>query len=345
MQIIGKVLAGSARRRPLAYAAGRATRRFASICSASGEPDLLDQENDWKNPDGASEPKAYVRYLDGIFEGMSTSGPAVDYKRQVYEMMEIKAGDSIIDIGCGTGADVVAISEILHTRTTSDDKIGKVTGVDISETMVREAQKQMSRRCRETDHKIFERVNIEFYAGNAQQLGDVIPSNSYDICRCDRSLQHMPSPKEALEEMVRISKPSVGRIVISEPDWETLVIDSPSHGRITRKIINHFTDTRVNGWMGRQLFRICNNAGLKDVAVVPMTCPITNLDFIRAAYLDKAQKIAIEAFIVTHEEAADWMAELIDLDKADQFFSTLTIYCAKGTVRSNAVFHTKPIMS
>ena len=34
----------------------------------------------------------------------------------------------------------------------------------------------------------------------------------------------MPNPKAVIDEMMRIAKPGVGRIVTSEPDWETLVI-------------------------------------------------------------------------------------------------------------------------
>ena len=67
-------------------------------------------------------------------------------------------------------------------------------------------------------------------------------------------------------------------------------MDSPSHGLITRKIINHFfTDTRVNGWMGRKLPRLFREADLMNVMVVPMTAPVIDLNFIRAAYLDKAK--------------------------------------------------------
>eukprot|EP00588_Corethron_pennatum_P026087 CAMPEP_0194319368 /NCGR_PEP_ID=MMETSP0171-20130528/15827_1 /TAXON_ID=218684 /ORGANISM="Corethron pennatum, Strain L29A3" /LENGTH=312 /DNA_ID=CAMNT_0039076557 /DNA_START=51 /DNA_END=986 /DNA_ORIENTATION=+ len=263
------------------------------------------EENEWKNPDGASDPKAYVRYLDGIFEGMSSSGPVVDYKCTVYERMDIRAGDSIADIGCGTGADVLALAELLsaETKKTTDGVWGKILGVDISDTMVREARDKVSKSRWETSEK---KVEISFHTGNAQKLGDRIPSNSFDICRSDRSLQHMPDPQAAVEEMVRISKPGIGRIVISEPDWETLVLDSPSHTRVTRKIVNHFTDTRVNGWMGRQLSRIMKTAGLVDVTILPMTCPVTELGFVRGAYLDKARKIAVEASVVTDQEASDW---------------------------------------
>jgi ubiquinone/menaquinone biosynthesis C-methylase UbiE len=298
--------------------------RSQGLASSTAENDNLSEENEWKNPDSAIDPTSYVRYLDGIFAGMKSSGPAVDYKRQVYQMMEITAGDSIIDIGCGTGADVLALSELLMKAGGG----GKVTGVDISDTMIREAQDRLKRN----DSRIFDSATIEFDTGDAQSL-IAIPSDSFHICRSDRSLQHMPSPKAAIEEMVRITKPGVGRIIVTEPDWETLVIDSPSYDQVTRKIINHFTDTRVNGWMGRQLPRLFRNAGLVDVMVVPMTAPVTNLSFIRAAYLDKARKTAVEASVVTEKEASEWMSELDDLNKAGQFFSSLTIYCVRGHVK------------
>ncbi len=51
----------------------------------------LSEEYEWKNPDSATDPASYIRYLDGVFAGMKSSGPAIEYKRQVYEMMEIKA--------------------------------------------------------------------------------------------------------------------------------------------------------------------------------------------------------------------------------------------------------------
>jgi hypothetical protein len=44
------------------------------------------------------------------------------------------------------------------------------------------------------------------------------------------------------------------RIVISEPDWETFVVDMPNKP-LTRKILNHFCDETQNGWCGRELIR------------------------------------------------------------------------------------------
>jgi ubiquinone/menaquinone biosynthesis C-methylase UbiE len=333
----------------------------------SKEQQQQQQENEWNNPDGASDPNAYVRYLDGIFEGMSSSGPVVDYKRTVYELMEIRGGDAIIDIGCGTGADVLAIAELLRSanKNANDNAAAaaktdgrssgaggkvskaKVVGVDISDTMVRAAQGKLSKSSSQwrqqgtsgggayniDDKNENAAVEISFCIGNAENLGEVIPSDSFDICRCDRSLQHVPHPPAAINEMVRITKPGVGRIVISEPDWETLVVDSPSHAKTTRSILQHFTDTRVNGWMGRQLQRLLKNSvGVENVRVLPMTSPVNDLGFLRDAYLDKARRLAIEASVVTEQEASDWMEELVALDEADMFFSTLTIYVARGNV-------------
>lgn len=307
----------------------------SDLCSTPSEENDINrgtgfvEEKEWKNPDVAHDPSSYIRYLDRIFEGMKESGPAKDYKYQVYEMMKIEPGDSIIDVGCGTGDDVYALSKILSQA----GKGGKVVGVDISESMVREAQIRLNKNFNKNECNSnlsdADDLKTEFRKGDAQNLCE-IPSNSFHICRSDRSLQHMPSPKAAIDEMVRILKPTVGRIIVSEPDWETLVIDSPSYPHITRKIINHFTDTRVNGWMGRQLPRLFRNAGLTNIKVIPQTAPMNNLPFIRSAYLDKAKRIALEAGVVTEEEAAAWMSELDNLYEEGQFFSSLTIYCVRG---------------
>ena len=304
------------------------------------------QENEWNNPDGASDPNAYVRYLDGIFEGMSSSGPVGDYKRTVYELMEIRGGDSIVDVGCGTGADVLAIAELLRSANNNENATktkraggnvsnGKVVGVDISDTMIRAARNNLSKCGSDENSNAKMAVEISFCTGNAENLGGVIPSDSFDICRCDRSLQHVPHPQAAVLEMVRITKPGVGRIIISEPDWETLVIDSPSHANTTRNILQHFTNTRVNGWMGRQLQRLLKSSpGIvaEGVRVLPMTSPVNDLRFLRDAYLDKARRLAVEASVVTEQEASDWMEELVALDEAGMFFSTLTIYVARANV-------------
>ncbi len=67
-----------------------------------------------------------------------------------------------------------------------------------------------------------------------------------------------------------------------------------------------------------------------NVMVVPMTAPVTDLNFIRAAYLDKAKNIAVEASVATEREATEWLSELDILNQRGQFFSSLTIYCVKG---------------
>ncbi len=117
----------------------------------------------------------------------------------------------------------MAISELLIKAGSG----GNITGVDVSDTMIKEAKGRLSSM--NSQNAKNDQVSINFCTGDAQNLTN-FESDTFDICRSDRSLQHMPDPKAAIKEMTRIAKPGVGRIIVSEPDWETLVIDSPSHG-------------------------------------------------------------------------------------------------------------------
>ena len=56
--------------------------------------------------------------------------------------MDIQAGDSIINIGCSTGADILVLGEIL-AKACDDGGGGTVTVVVISKTMISEDERRL----------------------------------------------------------------------------------------------------------------------------------------------------------------------------------------------------------
>ena len=63
--------------------------------------------------------------------------------------------------------------------------------------------------------------------------------------------QHLEYPRQALRELVRVTRPD-GRIVVFDTDWETLTVDADDIAT-TRAILQAKCDLLRHGWIGRQL--------------------------------------------------------------------------------------------
>ena len=80
--------------------------------------------------DRAAGPEAFVKYLDTV-TGLEA---AQAYKQRSYELLNLKPGHRVLDVGCGTGDDVCAMAKIVGLS-------GRVVGIDNSEVMIAEAKK------------------------------------------------------------------------------------------------------------------------------------------------------------------------------------------------------------
>ncbi|MEZ4521370.1 MAG: methyltransferase domain-containing protein [Thermomicrobiales bacterium] len=85
--------------------------------------------NEMANVDGSDDPRARVDYLDQVTK------LAGDYKRVTYQMIDLKPGDAVLDVGCGAGDDVRAMAEFIGPA-------GRAVGIDLSQTMIDEARKR-----------------------------------------------------------------------------------------------------------------------------------------------------------------------------------------------------------
>jgi ubiquinone/menaquinone biosynthesis C-methylase UbiE len=150
------------------------------------------------------------------------------------------------------------------------------------------------------------------------------PDASFDRCRTDRVLQHLVEPDQAVAELARVLKPD-GRVVVTEPDWETAIVDALD-AEVTRRILTARCDRFRSGRIGRQLPRLLRRAGLL-VTVVPHTAALRQLAEADAVCLLRASaSYAATEGLVSPTEAAAWIASLEAADRDGHFFATVTLF-------------------
>lgn len=258
--------------------------------------------------DGRPDPGARIAYLDQI----STSAA---YKAQTFAMLDPKPGECLLDVGCGTGGDARELARRVSPG-------GRVVGLDRSLRMLA-AARQRSRS---------ETVALDFCQGDALALE--FADRTFDAARCDRTLQHLDRPADALAEMARVVRPG-GRVVASEPDWGTLVLDAPGlDPDLSRRVVLHNGDLIRRGHCGRELFRLFATVGLAERRVRPMSVVLT--DFTTADGLCRLSE-AIDRLVAADEIAAErgraWLEQQREASLQGLFFAAMTGFCVRGTKR------------
>jgi len=257
--------------------------------------------------DNSDNPDSFVSYLD------TTTG--MDFfkvlKSGTYDLLSVREGARILDVGCGTGDDVLAMAQRVGDG-------GLVVGVDNSETMLSEARQRSEGSG----------LPVEFHLAEVYKLP--FPDATFDGCRAERLFLHLEDPAGALAELTRVCRPG-GHIVALDSDWETMLIDATDRA-LTRKIINFICDSHANGWIGRQLSRLFKESGLSDVQVYPGA--FTTTDYELAARLIRLQSMlewAIADGTLSFEEVKVWLAELEERNRAGTFFCSQTGFVVRGT--------------
>jgi ubiquinone/menaquinone biosynthesis C-methylase UbiE len=168
-------------------------------------------------------------------------------------------------------------------------------------------------------------VWAQFEIGDAQSLR--FDDGTFDACRTERMLMHVPDAAGAFSELVRVTRPG-GRVVVFDFDWETAVVDSPQRPT-TRLIMRSFADGIRHGWIGRQLPRLFREHGLIDVTVTPHTVmfPYEFAELLWGGHLTRAE----ETGIVSASELAQWWAGLKEAHDQHRFFAGLTAFIVAGT--------------
>lgn len=289
------------------------TQRVITECGLSvTEPDMPDHIDsaDWSDVDARDDPEQFTDYLETV-----TGAKAVQaYKRRSHQLLRPSRGDRILDVGCGTGQDVLMLAELVGPD-------GEVVGVDNSETMVETARQQGN-----------DVPTVRFAVEDALDLP--FADSHFDAARVDRILQHLEAPAEAIMELQRVTKPC-GRIGLSDSDWETMILAAP--GGYSEAFLSMDYATPRTPTMGRHLYRYAREAGLTEIDVDTWTPVSTDLAFIRqAGELDTWTDAMRAAGEVTESEVEQWYQGLEQADERGMLFGSLTGFTVAGTVAETA---------
>ena len=266
----------------------------------------VNQSGAGKAPASLSFMQNQVAYLDN-FRGLEW---AHAYKMRSFEYLDVEPGDCILEVGCGAGNDSLTLAQMVGPT-------GRVVGIDAGEDMISEAKKRAENS----------NLPVEFFVQDACSLD--FPDNTFDGCRADQVFQHVGDPRKGVSEVIRVARPGA-RIVICDPDWETLAIDSANR-EVTRKIVNYRADIFRSGWIGRQLAGLFKSLGLADVFVSADVFVITDFSLANKLWrLRDTAGQASKAGAISEQDASDWISQLEEADRNGLFFGCVTGVAAVG---------------
>ena len=251
--------------------------------------------------DALSDPGVFISLMDRVQDAPDVRAARAD----LLARLDLRPGDAVLDLGCGAGDHTREMAAVVAPD-------GRAVGVDFSTSMIGEA----------TGRQEASAAPATFEQGDAQQLR--FETGTFDVCRTERMLCHVPDCRAALREMVRVVRPG-GRVGVLDFDAAGLFIDHPD-----RSITAAFIETMAlvqNPWMGRSLRRLMSEAGLVDVEVKPAVLEV-GYGVVEPMITMHAEVLVQSG--VSAESVQAWQRELEYANLSGTFYMGITMFSAVG---------------
>ncbi len=164
------------------------------------------------------------------------------------DLLAIKAGARVLDLGCG-------LAQLTRAMARAAGRRGKVIGIERSEDQLAEANRQAD--------AAGERGIIELRQGGAPEL----PLNedewgTFDVVHARFLLEHVPDPASVVRAMVRAARPG-GRIVLEDDDHDLLRLwpEAPEVETVWRAYIRAYEVSGRDPFIGRRMVALLHGAG------------------------------------------------------------------------------------
>lgn len=245
------------------------------------------RESLWR--DTAAVDARQARDLAARLERRAKAHDEVAARDTYLGLLDITAGERVLDVGCGSGAVTREIAERVGRG-------GLAVGLDASPALLAVA--------RELAQEKGFGDRVEFREGNALRLP--FPDGSFDVVVCVTVLSHVPNGDAAIPELVRVLRPG-GRVGVFDLDTDMTTFTHPDRA-LTRRIVAAASDaTAVNGWLVRQLPLLFQRAGIADVRARGFFPLETELGSFYANMADRYAGAAVKAGAITESEGRAWL--------------------------------------
>lgn len=236
-----------------------------------------------------------------------------------------KAGEVILDLGCGTGLELERILRSSPVRA--------VVGIDHSERQVAAARRRLFRYIR--------RGVATLMVGDAGGRLPYPPKSFHAVLSVElMECLAPPRQRRLLREIHRVLKPG-GRVLLEHTDWDTQVWNA-SDRKLERKLVHAFSDwtqgwmETSDGWMGRKLPGLLRCSKLfKDIRV--STHVLTNDRYRPGSYgYDRSRdllSLARQTRRIPTTDVRRFLADLGRLDRAGGYFYSVNRYVALASKR------------
>jgi ubiquinone/menaquinone biosynthesis C-methylase UbiE len=174
------------------------------------------------------------------------------FRKRVVELASLKPGESVLDVGCGTGTLAIAAKRCVGPQ-------GRVSGIDPSPEMIQRARKKARKS------------GIEIIFENAAAEKLPFPDAAFDCVLSTVMLHHLPEEarRKCLSEIRRVLKPG-GRL---------LAVDFGGPAEHRRSLVAHFRQ-HMNFDL-RKVIPMLDEVGLNAVQSGPVG--FSDLHFVLAA--------------------------------------------------------------
>jgi arsenite methyltransferase len=225
-----------------------------------------------------------------------------------------RAGDRVLDVGCGPGFYVTELLELVG-------RDGSVVGVDASPDMLAVAAK------RAEGHD-----NVEFHEAEATSLP--VPDASVDRALTVQVLEYVPNVPAALAELRRALRPG-GRVLVWDVDWAT-VSWYAADGELMQRVLAAWDKHLTHPSLPRTLASRLRDAGFEHIQMEAHPFATTELipDAYGGSLVPLLEQYVVEQGGMRQEEAKVWADEQRELGERGAFFFSVTQFCFTATRRS-----------